>query len=71
MRNGYVRFGQFLTFFAGVVCGNADFVGDQKWYVATALFAIALVLDFVGMSHIDKGVREEVAKAKALAESYK
>ncbi|QIN94772.1 hypothetical protein PP460_gp030 [Streptomyces phage Muntaha] len=63
MRNGYVRLGQFLSFFAGVVCGTADF-GDQKWWIAGLFFLAAIVIDVIAINYVDKGVREVAEKTR-------
>lgn len=62
MNNGFVRLGQFLSFFAGVLIGTADL--DGKWYAAAALIAVAIILDVIAINYIDKGVKEETEKAR-------
>lgn len=62
MRNGNISFGLFLAFVAGTVVGDLDY--NEAWWLILLVWVVAIAIDLLAFSRVERGVKEEISKAR-------
>jgi hypothetical protein len=64
MRNGNISFGVLIAFVSGSFIGDLEY-NESLWLIAL-VWLIALGGNFLAFDRVDRGLKEELAKAELL-----
>lgn len=63
-RNGNITFGVYVALVAGCIVGEMDYFGDSPWWLRLLVALFALGLYFYANDLVDRGVKDELEKAR-------